>query len=181
MCLQIFLVCLEPTCTDGTRNRDETDVDCGGETCPKCIDSKVCSVPSDCTSGVCTSNICKGTSTVSYIQLSLVCSISAPTCSDVIRNRDETDVDCGGEKCPKCNETRTCNIGSDCVSGVCTSKICQGAVIVPYVRILVIIFCFQHQNAMTVFVTETKRMSIAVVRRAKNASIPKCAAPLLIA
>ncbi len=53
-------------------------------------------------------------------------SVLAPTCADVIKNQDETDLDCGGETCPKCADTKVCNISLDCTSDVCTSNICQG-------------------------------------------------------
>ncbi len=54
--------------------------------------------------------------------------ISAPeTCDDKIENGDETDVDCGGIICLKCNNTRTCKNASDCMSGVCNSnRTCSG-------------------------------------------------------
>ena len=41
-----------PTCTDKIKNGAETDMDCGGGTCPKCADTKKCSAPTDCNSGV---------------------------------------------------------------------------------------------------------------------------------
>ena len=60
-----FTVCVSaPTCSDGIKNQDETDEDCGGETCGKCADTKVCNTASDCVSGVCKSNTCQGTVTV---------------------------------------------------------------------------------------------------------------------
>ncbi len=37
-----------PNCTDGVRNGAETDVDCGGGTCPACASGKACAVTSDC-------------------------------------------------------------------------------------------------------------------------------------
>lgn len=46
-----------PTCTDQTRNGNETDVDCGGS-CPKCGTGAMCGVPADCTSGLCPSGLC---------------------------------------------------------------------------------------------------------------------------
>ena len=52
-----------PTCRDGVKNQDETDVDCGGSgSCPRCLDSKKCKLPSDCLNGVCSSGICQGMS-----------------------------------------------------------------------------------------------------------------------
>jgi len=48
-----------PTCSDGVKNQDETDVDCGGSICPKCADGKSCLLDSDCLSGYCCDNICE--------------------------------------------------------------------------------------------------------------------------
>ena len=48
-----------PTCTDALHNGDETDVDCGGASCPKCADNKQCKVAGDCINGVCHGGICQ--------------------------------------------------------------------------------------------------------------------------
>lgn len=46
--------CAAPvSCTDGIKNGAETDVDCGGSSCPKCIQNKICNINSDCQSGNC--------------------------------------------------------------------------------------------------------------------------------
>jgi hypothetical protein len=45
-------VCQAPSCTDGARNGDETDVDCGGS-CPGCGLGKLCDAGDDCASAVC--------------------------------------------------------------------------------------------------------------------------------
>ena len=50
-----------PTCSDQTKNGQETDVDCGGATCPACADNKQCNKPSDCLSGVCSAGKAAGT------------------------------------------------------------------------------------------------------------------------
>lgn len=53
-------IALAPNCTDGVKNADETDVDCGG-TCGTCSLDKTCSVHDDCATGVCdltVSNTC---------------------------------------------------------------------------------------------------------------------------
>ena len=42
-----------PTCSDGIKNQDETDVDCGGATCNKCDVGEICTQDSDCASGSC--------------------------------------------------------------------------------------------------------------------------------
>jgi hypothetical protein len=40
-------------CADGTKNGSETDVDCGGGTCPLCAVGKTCASRNDCASGLC--------------------------------------------------------------------------------------------------------------------------------
>ncbi len=53
-----------PTCNDKLKNQDETDVDCGGATCPPCAVGKTCKLPADCASKTCFQGICidpKGT------------------------------------------------------------------------------------------------------------------------
>lgn len=136
-------------------NQDETDVDCGGMECPQCSEAKVCNNDTDCMSGVCgpnesanatcnstdcnntscnSSNCVNGSNNVSYCQgeVCFKCKICtnvcclAPTCSDGVMNEDETDVDCGGSRCPKCANTKACNNGSDCMSGICNASVCEG-------------------------------------------------------
>src|ERR1700722_1983747 len=38
-------------CHDGSKDGSETDVDCGGGTCPACLVGKVCASTSDCATG----------------------------------------------------------------------------------------------------------------------------------
>jgi hypothetical protein len=104
-------VCAAPSPTDGVKNGDETDVDCGGTKAPKCDALKGCAVAGDCSTGVCTN---KGQG--------LMCQPAAP--DDSVKNGDETDVDCGGTKAPKCADTKTCKDRGDCVSDVCTANAC---------------------------------------------------------
>lgn len=42
----------------------------------------------------------------------------APTCTDGIRNGDETDVDCGGS-CPPCAVNQRCQTRADCANAFC--------------------------------------------------------------
>ena len=53
-------ICVEPSCDDGFKNADETDVDCGGSNCPVCDLGKMCLDHSDCISEFCDrlENIC---------------------------------------------------------------------------------------------------------------------------
>ncbi len=45
--------CSLEICRNGTKDPGETDTDCGGGACPKCVNGKACSVDSDCASGAC--------------------------------------------------------------------------------------------------------------------------------
>jgi len=87
-------VCSYPTCFDGVQNQQETSSDCGGP-CPTCGGAcpgrcvgEICGVGEQCESGSC-AGVCL-----------------APTCSDLIQNQGETNIDCGGP-CGACS----CNDG----------------------------------------------------------------------
>jgi len=58
-CSASTLKCLDPSCSDGKKNPNETDVDCGGTCSTKCGTGKACQVPGDCVSGLCTGNVCQ--------------------------------------------------------------------------------------------------------------------------
>ena len=42
-----------------------------------------------------------------------------PTCTDGLKNALETDVDCGGSNCPKCDNYLKCGRNDDCKSEHC--------------------------------------------------------------
>ncbi len=90
------------SCTDGTQNGTETDVDCGGS-CPQCGDGSTCAVVGDCSSGYCNHGTC----------------VPLGTCADGARTGEESDVDCGGPACDECPNGRECVAGTDCRSGTC--------------------------------------------------------------
>jgi hypothetical protein len=98
------------SCEDGTRNGDETDVDCGGAVCAACAKGKTCVSEADCLSYVCDAGTC-----------------AAATCTDAVRNGDETDTDCGGDVCAKCEVGQSCLLPTDCVNSVCADGICAFA------------------------------------------------------
>jgi hypothetical protein len=50
--------------------------------------------------------------------------VPAPTCTDGVKNGDETGTDCGGATCPKCAICTGCAGPNDCESGCCTQGIC---------------------------------------------------------
>jgi hypothetical protein len=104
--------CLTAYCSDGTKDFDETDVDCGGPSCStKCGLNQRCHVASDCAvgAGTCLLGRCLN----AY-------------CSDGAKDYDETGLDCGGPSCTsKCPAGQGCSQGSDCTSGSCVSGLCQ--------------------------------------------------------
>lgn len=99
------------SCSNGRRDGDETDTDCGGETCEaRCPADDSCMVSPDCDSGVCISGTCQ-----------------PARCGDGIRNGDETGVDCGG-MCDGCSLGEMCIEEDDCDdTGACSEGICQAA------------------------------------------------------
>src|SRR4051795_12158867 len=80
----------------------------GMTTCSACADGKGCGIGPDCLSKVCTGGKCPN-----------------PTCSDTVKNGNETDIDCGGAACSKCAAGLACATAADCSSGVCTGNVCK--------------------------------------------------------
>jgi formylglycine-generating enzyme required for sulfatase activity len=95
------------SCSNTIRDGKETDVDCGGTECLKCIDGKRCVALTDCAGGACFENKCV-----------------TPACTDNVTNGGESDVDCGGNVCAKCTTGKKCNGASDCLSGTCVNQAC---------------------------------------------------------
>ncbi len=102
--------CAKASCDDNIKNGDETDVDCGGDDCDKCENDADCKEDSDCESGRCDSTL-------------KIC-IGIDKCDNNRLDLGETDVDCGGDKCPKCDDGQDCERNSDCDSGRCENEIC---------------------------------------------------------
>lgn len=49
-------LCVPMNCTSGTKNEDETDIDCGGS-CAPCMNGDDCLADTDCTSGACDDSV----------------------------------------------------------------------------------------------------------------------------
>jgi len=62
-----WLVICKESCSNGIKDGTETDVDCGGNQCPKCGDGKMCQLPSDCQSNDCVNGLCVGQSSGSNL------------------------------------------------------------------------------------------------------------------
>ncbi len=105
-------VCAMPSCSDGVKNQDETGIDCGGKCAligQTCALNDSCLSNSDCTSGYCNSD---------YL-------CATPSCTDGVKNGNETGIDCGGGTCPACALNETCVTDSDCASGFCNTTVSQ--------------------------------------------------------
>ncbi|MBX3261692.1 MAG: hypothetical protein KF782_18555 [Labilithrix sp.] len=103
-------VCAAPTSSDGVKNGNETDVDCGsGPTgidtqADPCAVGKACLAKSDCFEADCVEGVCTWTS------------------SDGFKNGTESDVDCGGgapTNAPPCAVGSKCAGPADCASDAC--------------------------------------------------------------
>src|SRR5690606_3721836 len=46
------------SCADGVKNADETGIDCGGSSCPRCSAGSSCATGGDCASGICDGGVC---------------------------------------------------------------------------------------------------------------------------
>ena len=46
------------------------------------------------------------------------------SCTDSIKNGDETDIDCGGSCMGKCAEDKVCDASPDCSSTFCVTGVC---------------------------------------------------------
>jgi len=105
-----------PSCLDGVKSGEETDIDCGGE-CGPCATGLGCSSRADCEQGECLSELCQ-----------------APSCSDMLWNGDELAMDCGGScpACPigsPCSDPIECEAPAECLGGLCrvaTGASCSG-------------------------------------------------------
>ena len=103
--------CAAPGCGDNLKNGDETDLDCGGA-CTKAMPPKTCAAGrgcaknEDCRGGQCLMGKC------------------APTCADLEKSGDESDIDCGGSCAAKCATGKACGRGGDCKSGLCAMGKC---------------------------------------------------------
>jgi len=96
-------VCVSDDCSDGFKDGDETDIDCGGS-CTACALTRDCKKDADCESGTCDAlppHRCL-----------------ADHCADHHKSADETDIDCGGS-CVDCGDGHGCKVDDDCESGVC--------------------------------------------------------------
>ncbi|MFT3771625.1 MAG: hypothetical protein QM820_39940 [Minicystis sp.] len=48
----------------------------------------------------------------------------AMLCDDGVLDEAETDIDCGGPVCDKCDKGKKCDLNADCMSGSCANSVC---------------------------------------------------------
>jgi hypothetical protein len=93
-------------CSNGQKDANETDVDCGGA-CQPCADHEGCLSGADCLSHVCEGGTC-----------------IPSACDDKVKNGNETDIDCGGN-CPPCAAGGSCGKDADCKGASCVGGHCE--------------------------------------------------------
>lgn len=86
---------------------------------------KTCVTNNDCSAGYSckpvTKYTCQKDTTTTVTPTPTIAPIpAAPSCSDKIKNQDETDIDCGGSTCSVCANGKICNnLDSNCASQYC--------------------------------------------------------------
>ncbi|CAF0945683.1 unnamed protein product [Adineta ricciae] len=109
--LCVSQLCLPSKCANGVQDNGETGTDCGGPCAAgkKCADASQCTVPADCSSNVCATQICLPSQ-----------------CANGVQDNGETGTDCGGPCAAgkKCADASQCTVPADCSSNVCATQIC---------------------------------------------------------
>ncbi len=111
--------CSTASCTDGIKNQDETDIDCGGTKCSKCSNGKACVINSDCSSNQCTGGKCVVactndagcSSSGSFCQgaMPYTCSLGTDGCFDRInKTACGSGYTCSNGNCITQNTTQKC-------------------------------------------------------------------------
>ena len=122
--------CVAAHCTDLTLDGDETDVDCGGASCDRCVNELKCAVNTDCAGGYCVlgaGGAGGAGGSAAALGICKVCTQSSQC--DVAQYCDSTDAKaCVDDKAngAACGDDAECP-GGTCVDGVCCDKACEGA------------------------------------------------------
>jgi hypothetical protein len=111
-------VCITSFCDSGTKNGNESDVDCGGA-CDPCSGGAMCDHNDyNCVSGQCLGDM----DGPGGGDVDPVC--APDTCGNAELDGDETDLDCGGS-CRGCDINGGCIEDSDCESLWCNNDVCK--------------------------------------------------------
>ena len=101
-----------PTCSDGARDGDETDIDCGGP-CEPCSPGQMCDGPGDCVFGECLGGVCPKPACVTLKDCPPVDACLTPMCTPDGRCV-ATPAD--GEPC---DDGDPCTLEELCTAGKC--------------------------------------------------------------
>lgn len=119
------------SCSDGVKNGNESDVDCGGSVCKPCDGGKACASATDCGMGVCSSGVCCNESCDGAC---IACNLpnSVGICAYVPEGQphdlygcSSPMSSCDGKGSCKALAGQPCTKGMDCMSGMCVSGSCQ--------------------------------------------------------
>lgn len=104
------------SCTNGVRDGDESDIDCGGP-CNRCDVGSTCNSADDCSSGACNDLDPTGSAP----------DLRCTSCTNGLTDGLETDTDCGFLACPGslCGLDQQCSSNEDCASSNCSGGTCQ--------------------------------------------------------
>ncbi len=109
-------VCVAEHCQNTVQDADETDINCGGDVCPPCMNNQGCMDPVDCQSGYCMGTTCTACTANDN------CDTATQWCDD------ETN---GGTCTAKKPNGETCDEGFECTSANCTDGVCCGDALCP--------------------------------------------------
>ena len=108
-----------PGCLDGSKNNDESDIDCGGS-CPKCANGKACVGTGDCGSGVCTNGACVACTAGADCPIAQACvSGVCGACSG--KGQCDAGQACVNGACGRCETAADCGSGKVCDFGSCVT------------------------------------------------------------
>lgn len=104
------------SCLDGVKNQDETDIDCGGASCPSCGLDAACLIDIDCASSwcselVCTQPECLADSDCDALDLACMdasCDLESKTCTLAASNEGLA-----------CEDGDLCTLDQTCAAGSC--------------------------------------------------------------
>ncbi|MBM4359659.1 MAG: hypothetical protein FJ096_16270 [Deltaproteobacteria bacterium] len=115
--------CVEAHCANGTRDVDETGIDCGGSVCAPCAVGAPCAAPGDCATG-----FCQASSELGGARATGTCA----ECTDLANCQsgewcDVATGSCGPRRATgtACSASEAC-LSGHCVDGVCCDLACAG-------------------------------------------------------
>jgi len=86
---------------------------------------------------------------------------NAASCTDGVKNQNESDVDCGGT-CLPCAEGLRCAKNSDCIKAKCTSGVCNATVAVVKTDIFLIDVGYNLSNTTLKSVTAVTGLTLRI-------------------